>query len=368
MSSAVTQSQATEDAEDAADVGHTTSANAASENLQDAPPDVMAPGGHKRSLSGSLLSKLTFLRSNADKGGTGTAKLHTDGINEDEDSPRSPSDAAVSPVEEKKTRKRKGSLRKTAILGTGRLRLEGREKNPSPLDTTTLNTTTLRSPSPFSPISPDSPSDHSTPRPSYETVPSKTPLTTQKLVRTQTNASDDSISLTSLSRKSTLGDMSTTSDDDALTFSRTPLSSTTAPILKKPSADTTSYFPPAPPLLRRRSSNKPKSPLASLPLEPITPPEVWDYTETEWWGWVILIMTWLVFVIGMGSCFGVWSWAWDVGETPYAPPELEDDPTLPITGYYPALIVLTGVVAWVWVTIAWVGMKYFKHAKISGED
>ncbi|KAI5290192.1 hypothetical protein KEM54_002253 [Ascosphaera aggregata] len=96
--------------------------------------------------------------------------------------------------------------------------------------------------------------------------------------------------------------------------------------------------------------------------------EPWDYTETERWGWFILIMTWIVFVIGMGSCFGVWSWAWDVGETPYAPPELEDDPTLPIVGYYPALIILTAVMAWVWVVIAWVGMKYFRHANIVGEE
>ncbi|PGH00078.1 hypothetical protein GX51_05975 [Blastomyces parvus] len=96
--------------------------------------------------------------------------------------------------------------------------------------------------------------------------------------------------------------------------------------------------------------------------------EAWDYAETEWWGWIILLVTWLVFVVGMGSCLGVWSWAWDVGETPYAPPELEDDATLPIVGYYPALIICTAVMAWVWVIVAWVGMKYFRHANISGED
>lgn len=94
----------------------------------------------------------------------------------------------------------------------------------------------------------------------------------------------------------------------------------------------------------------------------------WDYSETEWWGWVVLIVTWIVFVVGMGSCLGVWGWAWDVGETPYAPPELEDDATLPITGYYPALIVCTAVMSWVWVVVAWVGMKYFRHAKVVIED
>lgn len=66
----------------------------------------------------------------------------------------------------------------------------------------------------------------------------------------------------------------------------------------------------------------------------------------------------------MGSCFDMWQWAWDVGQTPYAPPELEDDDSLPIVGYYPALMALAGVMAWVWVTVAWVGMKSFRHAKV----
>ena len=113
-----------------------------------------------------------------------------------------------------------------------------------------------------------------------------------------------------------------------------------------------------------------KSPLALTSLASAAPPEGrgdWDYAETEWWGWVVLVTTWTVFVTGMGSCLGVWSWAWDVGTTPYAPPELEDDPTLPIVGYYPALIILTAVMAWVWVVVAWVGMKYFRHARVSGD-
>ncbi|KAK4082118.1 uncharacterized protein Triagg1_1930 [Trichoderma aggressivum f. europaeum] len=115
---------------------------------------------------------------------------------------------------------------------------------------------------------------------------------------------------------------------------------------------------------RRQKAKSPLSYSAStLPQQVVG----WDYSETEWWGWVVLTVTWFVFVIGMGSCFEVWRWAWDVGTTPYAPPEFEDDPTLPIVGYYPALITLTCVMAWVWVVVAWVGMKYFRHAKISGD-
>ncbi|KAL2262994.1 hypothetical protein VTK26DRAFT_8660 [Humicola hyalothermophila] len=133
---------------------------------------------------------------------------------------------------------------------------------------------------------------------------------------------------------------------------------------------------------RRRTSThqRAKSPLATIVSTPGGPMvdmvtaaasadagPGWDYGETEWWGWMILLATWAVFVVGMGSCLGVWSWAWDVGTTPYAPPELEDDPTLPIVGYYPALMILTGVMAWVWVVVAWVGMKYFRHAQVGGD-
>jgi len=110
-----------------------------------------------------------------------------------------------------------------------------------------------------------------------------------------------------------------------------------------------------------RRSHRAESRTSHTAVPPLIDPGLedddWDYSETEWWGWVILATTWIVFVVVMGSCFGVWSWAWDVGETPYAPPDLEDDDTLPITGYYPALMVCTAVMSWVWVVVAWVGMK-----------
>jgi len=152
---------------------------------------------------------------------------------------------------------------------------------------------------------------------------------------------------------------STTDEDDHMSFYRPPAASSTG-------AYSISGQAPAVPLSRRRSNRSEQRVLASaLPPAPETDvEEEWDYSETEWWGWVVLLATWIVFVVGMGSCLGVWSWAWDVGETPYAPPDLEDDDTLPITGYYPALMVCTAVMAWVWVVVAWVGMKYFRHAKV----
>lgn len=186
----------------------------------------------------------------------------------------------------------------------------------------------------------------------------------------------------------------TTDDEDGLHMARRPGSTASSPLLRPErfSSGSESYFPSGGllsltariPLQRRRSEHRAKSPLALASLSSTMPargvsqehhhrlhhhhhPAEWDYSETEWWGWVVLFVTWFVFVTGMGSCLGVWSWAWDVGTTPYAPPELEDDPTLPIVGYYPALIILTCIMAWVWVVVAWMGMKYFRHAKISGD-
>lgn len=135
-----------------------------------------------------------------------------------------------------------------------------------------------------------------------------------------------------------------------------------------------SYFPlptighkPSPLSSSSPLANQPNLTLSDLLAASVAAPsdieeENYSYAPTASLGYLILLLTWLVFTVGMGSSFGIWSWAWDVGETPYAPPELEDDPTLPITGYYPALMVLTAVMAWVWVVGAWVGMKYFRHA------
>lgn len=277
----------------------------------------------------------------------------------------------ASVVQQKKTRKRKGSLRKTALLGT-KLLLEEKDRRA-------LNVERIRTPQsgevngtsieePPSPSSPESPEDMPTPRnthfPRFEAKSISTGYTTAST----NSARDITLPFGGLLRAPTFGDSSTTDEDDPMTLPTPANSSTIANSLKKtpiPAID--SYFPPPGSSLRHRSRPA-KSPLAALPTEPLSTPEEWDYSETEWWGWVMLTVTWIVFVVGMGSCFEVWSWAWDVGETPYAPPELEDDPTLPIVGYYPALIILTGVMAWVWVVVAWVGMKYFKHAKISGEE
>lgn len=239
-------------------------------------------------------------------------------------------------LHQSKTRKRKGSLRKTALLGIG--------KTSQP----TIHNTP---PTPVSPVKTSrAPYGNSSPA-----------------------SSNEHLTIQSIPRAQAIGSASTTDEDELPSPVHTPTVESLAPILKNV-PDLDGYFPPPSPRHLRPSAPRPsksatRSPLASLPPSfPIPTPVEHSYAETAYWGWFILFVTWIVFVMGMGSCFGVWSWAWDVGETPYAPKELEDDPTLPIVGYYPCLIILTGIMAWVWVVVAWVGMKYFKHAKMGGDE
>ncbi|MCJ1375209.1 hypothetical protein MMC20_006443 [Loxospora ochrophaea] len=344
------------------------------------PSSLPHPAGHKRSLSGSILSKLSFLRATSETNDFSSEKSQVHDAKDDLASPRRSEGAMASTVQQGKARKRKGSLRKTAILGTGKLKVEPPERwsfNSKPTAPGQRNGSSVSSDhdSILSPTSPVSPDNLPTPRQtSGASVPFQVPsvghIDHASSTRVGFGINGGILHAGGLGPIANLGDMSTTDEDDVVTFPRNAFTTNAVSIHNTHSSSgSDSYFPPqVNPVQRRRSGNKAKSPLAVLAVDSSTTPQEWDYSETEWWGWVVLIVTWVVFVVGMGSCFGIWSWAWDVGETPYAPPELEDDPTLPIVGYYPALIILTSVMAWVWVVVAWVGMKYFKHANISGAD
>ncbi|KAK4191628.1 hypothetical protein QBC35DRAFT_486654 [Podospora australis] len=437
--------------------------------------------GRKRSSSGAggLLSKLPFMRSSGEhrpRSRRNTNEAEATAVNSSSfpptpsftSIPADPSTArlngaatAVPPplphsiqqtqpqTQQLKTRRRRGSLRKVALLGRGAQR-EKRDRgltidtgrldpfaaNGLPVQMQTGPGATLTS----SPVSIRSAGggilkngnndgskspyglgiSDSTPRPSMDGyanrsgTPSFDPDATPTAALAPINSNIPSPRDSATSLRSPSISYSTTDDEDILhmagsgfgsasrpgTPSLSLSSSSTADLLRPEraslSSGSDSYFLPLPhshshprplgiggsssasgilPSIQRRRSivQRAKSPLAltslaGLSTTPLPPPDAeWDYSETEWWGWVVLIVTWTVFVTGMGSCFGVWSWAWDVGTTPYAPPELEDDPTLPIVGYYPALIILTCVMAWVWVVVAWVGMKYFRHARVSGD-
>lgn len=269
--------------------------------------------------------------------GTISSALIPEQVEPPKSAPTKVAGAMAAILHQSKTRKRKGSLRKTALLGTG--------KTSQPIIHNT-------------PPTPASPTRSF--RPPYA---SSSPA-----------SSNESLTIKSVSRTPTNGFAPTAAKQPLPDSNQQPTTQPPTSPVSTLAAEQDGYFPPLSPRHLRPPAPRPsksanRSPLASLPPSfPLPSPSEHSYAETAYWGWFILFVTWIVFVVGMGSCFEVWSWAWDVGETPYAPPELEDDPTLPIVGYYPCLIILTGVMAWVWVVVAWVGMKYFKHAKMGGDE
>ncbi|KAI0502972.1 hypothetical protein F5B22DRAFT_579102 [Xylaria bambusicola] len=367
------------------------------------PTDANASGHRKISSGSSILTRFPFLRTSESKSSLNDSRAQqlssaSGTIASPENAPDKPARALAAAMSQQKTRRRRGSLRKVALLGRGAAR-EKRDLKPQPqqqqlphplaLDTSQI----LLKQSPVSPpiqqqhSSPDSMTSgpviglglsDAMPRPSTEVSASRT-LTAVPSSAKPFPAFNYDAQMTS----PTISYTSTTDEDEGLSMSL-PVPPPSQADRGAFSSGSESYFggsshrtlSPAQSIQRRRSINKhqyAKSPLSLQGISTGSPAlgnidsGYHDYGETEWWGWVVLIVTWFVFIIGMGSCLNIWSWAWDVGSTPYAPPELEDDPTLPIVGYYPALMILTSIMAWVWVIVAWVGMKYFRHAKISGD-
>lgn len=341
------------------------------------------PAGHKKSLSGGgLLSKFSFTRNPSDhqpKQVSSPSPTTHQKENQQPTSlppivaptPRQPISIA-SALQQQKTRRRRGSLRKVALLGRGAQR-ERREARSA-----SLSIDVKQAESYGAEMMGNKQEDEGsayglgitdvTPRPSMDGYASRTApaVAVAGLSTTSTAATPNpKVEIDEPTPTSPTISYTTTDDEDMLHIRRNP-SNRGGPELASLSSGSESFYHDVEPMTRRRTINRARSPLADVaavvPVE-----EDYDYSETEWWGWVILVVTWIVFVVGMGSVFGVWGWAWDVGATPYAPPELEDDPTLPINGYYPALMILTCVMAWVWALSSWVGMKYFRHAKISGD-
>lgn len=352
---------------------------------------------HRRSSGGGLFSKFSFSRSGNGSDQQKHHRLELSPRRIDErasgsiDSapttapiPRQPPSIA-SALQQQKTRRRRGSLRKVALLGRGAQR-ERREAHRANLsidvrqaetytgEVMTTNTETKNGTADLQDESNDGFGlgiSEITPRPSMDGYARKISgnapavAAASLLTPTPTAVKKPKVEIDEPTPASPTISYTTTDDEDNLHIRR-PVSSRVVPEVASLSSGSESFFGRVEPMRRRATISRARSPLIAA-TSLLSVEEDWDYSETEWWGWVILVVTWVVFVVGMGSVFGVWSWAWDVGTTPYAPPELEDDPTLPITGYYPCLMILTCIMAWVWVVSAWVGMKYFRHAKISGD-
>ncbi|KAI0977372.1 hypothetical protein F4678DRAFT_11505 [Xylaria arbuscula] len=374
------------------------------------PPDANITVRKRSSSGASILTRFPFLRTSDSKSSLNDSRQQQPSsvsgttANSENASDR-PARALAAAMSQQKPRRRRGSLRKVALLGRGAAREKRESKtqsqqqiqlpHPLALDITKI----ARKQTPVSPpiqqqhTSADPVTDGPViglglidtpePQPSTEGYVSRGVSAVQEPTVQEPAAPFPPLHYDAQMTSPTISYTSTTDEDDGLSMSL-PVPAYSQPDHTAYSSGSESYFrgtsyrtqSPAHTIQRRRSTIKQQYAKSPLSLQGLTTgsPALGnidsghhDYSETEWWGWVVLIVTWFVFITGMGSCLNIWSWAWDVGSTPYAPPELEDDPTLPIIGYYPALMILTSIMAWVWVTVAWVGMKYFRHAKISGD-
>ncbi|KAI6362304.1 hypothetical protein MCOR25_006252 [Pyricularia grisea] len=390
-------------------------------SLASAAPPPSAVGGHR-----GLLSKIPFMRSHGVSQAShqhqhqpppeGQVHGTVAGVAAGHIPSPSPIPTAL---QQQKTRRRRGSLRKVALLGRGAQRERRDMSDSSAAAVVASSDVSLVVPSKDVDSSSNSAAASSPPTPSPVTAATQTnangadsspgsnvtgkiphppnQINVTKPVGVKSRSTSPSAAAWSalppidippntrvVEESSTAtASYSTTDDEDTL---RLPRRTSNKSSLLRPGIPSTSgsesYFSgglPAPraSLQRRRSGNRVRSPLAlgSLNSSPmnsgglIQQASEWDYDETERWGWIILFITWFVFVMGMGSVTGIWSWVWDVGPETVYPAWLEawDDPTLPIEGYYPSLLLLTCVMVWVWVVVSWMGMKYFRHAKINGD-
>ncbi|TVY85942.1 hypothetical protein LAWI1_G008956, partial [Lachnellula willkommii] len=214
---------------------------------------------HKRSHSGGVLSKLSFLRTAGDTPEREPLSPEfTPG--DDRISPKKGSRAMAVAVQQQKTRRRKGSLRKAALLGRGAQR-DKKDTKMYPLDT---GVTSMYGHEALSPTSPEELPQatgfglgisEATPRPSMDGFASKNPLLSPITLPMGT---DDHLVTSPTATSPTLTYTSTTDEDDILSIPDRSL-----PISKQPSAGADSYFPPSSgSLTRRRSAQKSKSPLS----------------------------------------------------------------------------------------------------------
>ncbi|ODV92920.1 hypothetical protein CANCADRAFT_1517 [Tortispora caseinolytica NRRL Y-17796] len=106
-----------------------------------------------------------------------------------------------------------------------------------------------------------------------------------------------------------------------------------------------------------------------------------EWKDTWNWGWIILIGTWSIGIIGIWSSLGlsrlVITHCYNVtDEKCYQlyqkistwSSKTFDGTEVEIGDYYIMMLLLLGVMAWVWCITSWVGMKLFRHATGEGKE
>lgn len=97
------------------------------------------------------------------------------------------------------------------------------------------------------------------------------------------------------------------------------------------------------------------------------------------WGWLLLVSTWVIVILGIGAMLDLWVFLFpglaalpytlhltecpQTGLPHHGGASYEKETGVPIPGYYWCLVFMTGIAAWVWCVVSWMGMKFFRHTK-----
>ncbi|KAF6010459.1 hypothetical protein HII13_003234 [Brettanomyces bruxellensis] len=130
---------------------------------------------------------------------------------------------------------------------------------------------------------------------------------------------------------------------------------------------------------RKGKANKRVAFLFTPEVDESTPKQMDAYMhELRIRGYFIRILTWLTFVIGMGSIFGLWEWCFSLysatlfnTQVPIIGPvisylKLAVSDKMVVDHYYTYAFLLNFVIIWLWCVASWLGMKLFRHSKGGG--
>lgn len=91
----------------------------------------------------------------------------------------------------------------------------------------------------------------------------------------------------------------------------------------------------------------PRRPARCMKVGPRQPGKVVHHARQK--GWVLLGCTWLYVLLAIWAAWPDWS--------------RESSSSMPFKGYYALLFLLLPVIIWLWAFLAWMGMKFFRHAR-----
>lgn len=98
-------------------------------------------------------------------------------------------------------------------------------------------------------------------------------------------------------------------------------------------------------------------PLIRIPIEAVQH----DYNHLATMGYCILVFTWMLFVVTVGSMFQLWKFV----ILPFYPLELyyKMYSILSVIDGYIMTIWSVYIVIWLWAVVSWIGLKLFRQSK-----